>query len=356
MICMHVYSPNKFLHFSDRIEALREGRIAAPVHVRIKPINRCNHACWYCAYRADELSLGEDMRHEDRIPDAKMKEITDDLIRMNVKAVTFSGGGEPLLYKSLPERVRDLAEGGVQVATLTNGSNLKGRMADAFAEYGTWVRVSLDAWDDASYAKSRSIREGAFTNLMQNLNDFTRRDSKCVLGVSFIIDEKNCGRIAETCNRLRDAGVAHVKLSATVVSNDAARNNAYHRRLAGVVAAEIEQSRMLETAAFQIIDHYHEMEDRFEKAYTSCAFMRFLTVIGADCSVYACQDKAYTKSGWLGSIQDQRFADLWFSEAMKARMAAMDPQKNCRHHCVSHLKNETLNELLTLDPNHVAFV
>ncbi|MBO6520563.1 MAG: radical SAM protein [Rhodospirillales bacterium] len=353
---MQVYSPSKFVHFPDHIAALRAGRVIAPVHVRIKPINRCNHACWYCAYRADHLALGEDMDLGDRIPDDKMKEIVADLVGMGVKAVTFSGGGEPLLYKSLPERIRDLAEGGVRVASLTNGSNLKGRMADAFAEYGTWIRVSLDAWDDRSYAKSRSIKEGAYTGLMQNLRDFAKRGSPCVLGVSFIIDETNCGHIADVCRQLRDVGVGHVKLSAAVVSNDVAENNVYHRKLAGVVAAEIEQARRLESETFRIVDHYHEMEDRFEKSYGSCPYLQFLTVIGADCAVYTCQDKAYTESGKLGSIAKQSFRELWESDALRERVHALDPSKRCRHHCVSHAKNQALHELLSLDPDHVPFV
>lgn len=353
---MQVYSPNKFLHFADHIAALREGRVIAPVHVRIKPINRCNHACWYCAYRADDLALGEDMDLEDRIPDEKMREITADLVAMGVKAVTFSGGGEPLLYKSLPERLRDLAEGGVQVASLTNGSNLKGKMADAFATYGTWIRVSLDAWDDASYAKSRSIREGAFTALMENLRNFAKRGSRCVLGVSFIVDENNCRHIADVCRQLRDIGVAHVKISAAVVSNNVQDNNVYHARLADVVSEQIEHARKLDTAAFSIVNHYHQMEERFDKSYDTCPFLQFLTVIGADSAVYTCQDKAYTKSGWLGSIAERSFAELWYSDEMKQRMRELNPQTNCRHHCVAHLKNEALHEVLSLDPAHVPFV
>jgi len=353
---MRVYSANKFLHFADHIAALRDGRVIAPVHVRIKPINRCNHACWYCAYRSDDLALGEDMDLEDRIPDDKMREITDDLVAMGVRAVTFSGGGEPLLYKSLPDRVRDLAEGGVQVATLTNGSNLKGRMADAFAVYGTWVRVSLDAWDDASYAKSRSIREGAFSALIDNLRAFAKRSSACVLGVSYIVDETNCGHIAEICRLLKDIGVRHVKLSAAVVSNDVGANNAYHHRIAATVAAQIDAARALDDAGFAIVDHYHEMEARFDKPYDTCPYMQFLTVIGADCGVYTCQDKAYSQSGLLGSIADRSLREFWQSDELKQRMAALNPRRDCRHHCVSHVKNEALLEVLSLDPAHVAFV
>ena len=115
----HLYSNLKFLEFADYIQALEERRVVAPVHVRIKPTNRCNHDYWYFTYRTNDLKLGEDMSEADATPRTKMFEIGEDLIEMKVKAVTFSGGGEPLLYKPLPDLTNALAAGGIKVATLT---------------------------------------------------------------------------------------------------------------------------------------------------------------------------------------------------------------------------------------------
>ncbi len=351
-----VYSNLKFLNYPGHIEALRNGQVVAPVHVRIKPINRCNHDCWYCAYRVSNLQLGEGMDERDRIPDEKMDEIVDDLIAMGVKAVTFSGGGEPLLYKQLPRHVETLVRGGIQVATLTNGANLQGAMADAFAEYGTWVRVSLDGWDDASYAKARSLEEGAFTTLLKNLEDFSSRKTKCVLGASFIVGKDNHDHVFDVCKILKDCGVSHVKISAAVVSNEGRENNLYHKDLAPVVTDQIKQAESLNSEDFSIVNHYHEMEERFAKEYTMCPYLQFLTVIGADGKVYTCQDKAYSDSGVLGSISDQSFNEMWFSDETRERLYALDPSTTCGHHCVSHAKNLALTDILALDPDHSVFV
>lgn len=351
-----LYSNLKFLRYADRLAALAEGRVVAPVHVRIKPINRCNHHCWYCAYRADKLALGEDMDLNDRIPTGKLFEIVDDLVGMGVQAVTFSGGGEPLLYKELPEVVRRLAAGGIKVATLTNGTNLKGAMADAFAAHGTWVRVSLDAWDDASYSAARGAPAGAFTKLIDNIRAFTGRGSACVLGVSLIVGEANHAHIAETCALLKEAGVNHVKISGAVVSNDVVENNLYHRRISEEVAKQIFQAKSLNGSDFTIVDHYHELEERFDKDYKSCPFLQFLTVIGADCRVYTCQDKAYTEGGLLGSIADRSFRSFWYSDENRQRLNDLDPSQSCRHHCVAHQKNLVLTEFLGTDADHARFV
>nr|CRH04879.1 Putative radical SAM domain protein [Candidatus Magnetococcus massalia] len=351
-----LYSSLKFLRFQEQLDALKQGTVAPPVHIRIKPTNVCNQDCWYCAYKVSHLELGANMVERDVIPEAKMHEIADDCIEMGVKAITFSGGGEPLIYKPLPDIVQKLARGGIRVATLTNGINLKGRMADAFAEHGTWVRISIDGWDNPSYVKARGVGEGDFEAVVQNMRDFTARGSDCVLGVSFIVTQDNAAHLAHAVARFKEAGVNHVKLSGAVVANSGAENNAYHRPLMATVEAQIAQARKLEDDRFTLIDHYHALEERFDKPYTRCPFLQFLTVIGADLKVYTCQDKAYTDSGLLGAIDQQRFKDYWFSEENRQRMQSFDPSQSCSHHCVAHSKNLAILDYLNIDPDHGLFV
>jgi MoaA/NifB/PqqE/SkfB family radical SAM enzyme len=351
-----IYSNLKFINFPDRIEALRHNQLAAPVHIRIKPMNHCNHNCWYCAYRFDNLQLGSDIDLKDQLPEDKMFEIVDDVIDMGVQAITFSGGGEPLLYKPLPEVMKRLHEGGIKVASLTNGSNLKGKVADAFAEYATWVRVSVDGWDDQSYTEARQVKLGAFSQLIDNMTEFLKRESKCVLGISFIIDEKNHDHIFEFCELMKKVGVNHVKLTGVVVENDGADNNKYHDHISEEVTRQIKAAQELQTESFSVLDHYHSLPDLFAKEYNFCPSLQMLTIIGADSNVYSCHDKAYTVSGKLGSIKDQSFKDFWFSEENREAIYGLDPTKSCLHHCTGHHKNLALLDILKADQEHVAFI
>ncbi|PWC97423.1 radical SAM protein [Azospirillum sp. TSO5] len=351
-----VYSAAKVFRHPDQVASWLAEMPSAPLHIRIKPINRCNHSCWYCAYRADGLQLGDEMDEEARLPVGTLRRIATDLVSMGVKAVTFSGGGEPLLYRELPEIIGILGGGGVKVATLTNGANLKGRMADAFAAHGAWVRVSVDAVTDDSYARARGVRPGAFTKLLENMADFTARKSSCVLGVNLVIGAENAGKVAEACAIFRSVGVAHVKLSGVVVANSGAENAAYHLAIQDTVAAQIVEARRLETDSFRIVDHYHALPERFTKLYQSCSMLRFLTVIGADGCVYTCQDKAYTDAGRIGELDEGRFRDFWFSERVQAFLSGFNPSVSCAHHCVSHTKNMLLDEVARLNPEHADFV
>ncbi|MFO1081597.1 MAG: radical SAM protein [Reyranellaceae bacterium] len=352
-----VYSRLKAFRYTDRLAAIAAGGAApSPVHVRIKPTNVCNHSCWFCAYRSDSVSLGSGMVARDRIPREKMREIVDDLVEMGVEAVTFSGGGEPLIYPHIVETVERLAAGGVRIGALTNGSRLRGKVAEAFARHGTWLRVSIDGWDGPSYARSRRVGEDAFESMLGNLADFARRGSACALGASVIVDESNAPHLFELSRRLKEAGVGHVKLAPCIVRDSGRENDTYHARIADTVHAEIARIRGLEDGHFKVNDHYHALGDRFDRSERRCAMAYLLTIIGADLDVYTCQDKAYTPGGRLGSIRDRSFRDFWRSPETAAALAAIDPSVQCRHHCVSSSKNELLAEFLTLDPEHAAFV
>ena len=351
-----VYSKVKFLRFREQLEALENGHVAPPVHVRIKPMNPCDHDCWYCAYHDENLQLGNLMEYKDRLPREKMMEIVDDLAEMGVKAVTFSGGGEPLIYPHIAEAANRLGESGIKLATLTNGSHLHEDIAEAFARYGTWIRVSIDGWDAESYAKIRNVKLTEFDLVLNNMRNFTRLNSSCVLGINYVIDNQNYGHVLEFAKLMKDVGVNHMKIMGVLVSNDGRESNKYHDSFRDSVYKGIEQAKNLEDEKFKIIDHYHEFPERFDKGYQTCPSMQFLTIIGADSKVYSCHDKAYTELGLLGSIENRRFKDFWYSEENRKRLKELNPSLDCQHHCAEHKRNLLLHEYLSVDQNHIEFV
>ncbi|MBM3547264.1 MAG: radical SAM protein [Alphaproteobacteria bacterium] len=351
-----VYSALKPIRYPGHLRAIGVGEVPPPVHVRIKPTNVCNHSCWFCAYRSDSVSLGGGMNERDRIPREKMREVVEDLTELGVEAVTFSGGGEPLIYPFVVETVERLGEGGIRIGALSSGSMLKGKVADAFARHATWLRVSIDGWDGPSYAKSRSVDVGEFDKVIGNLAVFSDRNSRCSLGASIIVDQANASHLLELCTILKHAGVSHVKIAPCIIRDSGADNNAYHNGFEPVVRAQVELIRGLEDGHFRVNEHYHALGDRFDRPEQRCPMAYLLTIIGADQVVYTCQDRAYTEGGALGSIRDRRFRDFWRSAETKAALAAIDPSRDRRHHCVASTKNERILEYLSLDREHARFV
>lgn len=353
-----LYTTVKAFHYRDKIESLPldVDEIKHPIHIRIKPTNVCGHSCWYCSYKTDFLQLGKDMVKKDFIPKDKMMEIIDDIIEMGVNAVTFSGGGDPFYYPHLLDAVKKLAKSPVKFASLHNGSRLKGELAEVFAHHGTWVRVSIDGWDDKSYAEYRSIREGEFTKVMNNMENFKKLNGSCYLGISLIIDQKNAPHVFDFTKRLKNIGVDSVKMSAVVIGDDIEKGNLYHKGIFDSVKSQIKRAEEeLADESFEVCDSYHELDKRFTKEYTWCPFLQLVPVIGADLNVYSCHDKAYTLGeGVLGSIKNQGFKDFWFED--KNKFFKINPSIMCNHHCTVNHKNKMIIEYFETDKQHKAFI
>lgn len=353
-----LYTQMKVFHYKDKIDSLPKelDKIMAPIHIRIKPTNVCNHRCSYCAYREADLQLGQDMNDRDFIPELKMNEIIEDIIEMGVKAVTFSGGGDPFCYQYLLSTAKKLADSPVKFAALTNGARLTGEVAEVFAKNATWLRISMDGWDNASYTKFRGVKDGEFTKIINNIKEFKSYNGSCYFGVSIIVGQENANHVFELISKLNDSGIDSVKVAPCIVSNHGKENNDYHEPIFEIVKEQTAKAiKEFSSSELEIFDSYHTQLESFEKNYTWCPYSQILPIIGADQNIYPCQDKAYNlKDGLIGSINDVRFKDFWFSD--KSKFFRIDPSKVCNHHCVGNGKNKIILDYLNTDKEHMAFV
>ena len=353
-----LYTPLKIFNYPEKLASLPRSvaEIKPPLHIRVKPTNACNHGCHYCAYRVQGMQLGQDMSTKDSIPRNKMLEIMTDCVDMGVRAITFSGGGDPLCYKHLVEAVEILERGEVAFAALTNGALLDGPRAEAFSRAGSWVRISMDGYDGPSYAKYRNVPEDEFAKVMRNMEAFKRLGGGCLLGVSLIVDKDNADHVYAMLRRLGVIGVDSVKVSPCIVSNSGQETNAYHQGHFARVKEQVQRAKEeLGRDSFEIFDAFHELGVRFDKQYSWCPYLQIVPVIGADQRIYSCRDKAYNlECGVLGSIEGRSFKDFWMHD--KNTFFHIDPSRDCPHHCTVHVHNTMVYEFLLADPDHMGFV
>lgn len=353
-----LYSKLKMFHFTDKLNSLPADnpQIMAPLHVRVKPTNICNHDCWYCAYRRDTIQLGKDMVVRELIPEQKMMELADDFIAMGVRAVTFSGGGEPLCYPYLAKTGQRLTDAGVKIATLTNGALLKGEVAELFAAKGSWIRVSVDGWDGQSYAGYRGVSEGEFDRVINNLARFVKQSSGCLTGAVIVVDAKNHPHVYDLIRMFHDMGLHSVKVAPCFTSNSGGENNSYHAPHFNLVKEQIQRAIIeFRSASFEIFDSFYEQLRTFHKDYDWCPYVQINPVVGADLNVYSCHDKAYNlDEGLLFSIKGRNFKEGWLAD--KGQFFKINPPCHCNHHCVVNEKNKMILEYLNLDRDHLEFV
>lgn len=350
------YSNLKIFAHVDKLNKVRAGERIPPIYVRLKPTNFCNHRCFYCSYADYELGLRDIVNRQDQIPWSKMQEIIADFADMGVKAVTFSGGGEPLVYPYIIETILGMKEAGVETSIITNGQLLNEDRAEALKD-AKWVRISCDAANAETYSKQRGIPLESFEEVCRNIREFSQiKDSGCELGINFVINHENAEQVYDMALLAKELGVNHIKFAARITKDlfD------YHRPFKNSVIEQLRRAQAeLESDSFRVINKYEGDFDTamvFHRQYSKCYISNLVTTIAADSKVYFCHDKAYVSSGIVGSLTDMSFKQLWFSDEVVKRYQEFDAQVECNHHCVYDDRNIVLNTLYNLDENHINFI
>ncbi len=349
-----VYSNLKILYHSEKIADIINGKRTAPIYIRIKPTNTCNQNCYYCGSKDDNVPEERKFDCKAFIPQQKMREIIEDISDIGVKAVTFSGGGEPLVYPYIEETLELVKTKQIDYSIITNGQALEGKKAELLSD-AKWVRVSLESANADTYASIRGVN--TFNKVIHNITDFIQNKSpECTVGVNCVVANDNYQEIYDLCGVLSEAGVDNIKLSP--LRN--AGGGEYHKPLKNSVMRQIEQAKKdFESNKFKIIDKYSNdsgLEDNYQKPYHRCVIQEIFTVIGADCKVYLCHQRAYTKNGDIGSLENQSFKQLWYAEDTIKKVREFDACKECNFRCVFDERNILLNDLLSLDKNHINFI
>lgn len=369
-----VYSQSKIAFHKEKLESLAKREVTAPIYVRIKPTNKCNHRCFYCSYDPEfGYLLSERKNIDDEIPKEKMIEILDNLKDIGVKAVTYSGGGEPLVYPYIVEAMQKTLESGIELSAITNGQNLDGRRAELLAK-SEWVRISADYCNSELFVKHRKISESFFEKEEKNIQDFSKiKKSECELGINFLITHLNADKIYDSAKFFKDLGVNHIRFSPIYVPkrNKLSQEGSekYHFPFKKKVSEQIERARELENKNFKIFNNYEADFDsviKSKRTYSRCFMMETTPIIAANQNVYFCHDKAYSDAGLLGSIKNCAFKDLWFSPEAKKIFRNFNPQESCKHKCTADNRNieigriignlDNLGRFIPKDDRHKNFV
>ena len=122
--------------------------------LRVSLLSTCNLGCVYCTMGTEDETAVE---HKPQTPATKFVDIITRLHQLlDLQTIRFTGG-EPLLYRELPELVKGVNALNGPKLKITTNAFLLGRMAQTLKDAGLeYVNVSLDAvTDDTFFAMSR---------------------------------------------------------------------------------------------------------------------------------------------------------------------------------------------------------
>jgi len=201
-----------------------------------------------------------------RIPEGKAIEILNDCADVGVKAIQFTGGGEPTAH---PDHIDifDCAKLlGLKVGLVTNGLVMRepGVLANM-----DWVRISLDAGFADTYEKIRESK--SFDKVLSNIKALVSFDTPCVIGIGFVVTRENWQEISRACEIAENLGVEYVRLSA-MFSEEGSK---YYVGLTSMIEESILEAKEQLTGSCKIVDliiiriHKGSSKTRFDDPFIS---------------------------------------------------------------------------------------
>lgn len=342
----------------DKIRALRETGQCVPGQVQLVISDLCNHDCPWCAYRAEGYSSNQhfsgpngERNPNRRISTAKCMEIIDDIARLGIRAVQFTGGGEPTVHKDHISIFSHALDLGLKCALVTNGNTLADGWERVYPRFD-WLRVSLDAGTPETYAKTRRVASSRFQMALDNIGALTRAGAK--VGVSFIIMRENFEEALLAATSAEAAGAQSIRFAALFSPQMAEYYEGWKDEAASAVAAA---AKFYADSTFRVIDMFGQRHGDLVQGHPNgsfCGYQHLNVYIGGDLKVYRCCNTAYNDLGFVGSLESQTLSEFWASESKADAYRHFDARR-CEH-CAFNGKNELIRYLVDPSPLHVDFV
>lgn len=156
----------KWWRHVEQMENYRAGRPGTIISTHVAPEGACNLSCPYCS-----------VTHRDthsRIEFPVIERYLRDLRSAGLRAVIFTGGGEPTAYKQFNELVRMASDDlGLRCALITNGTLTQRVDPDVWATFD-WVRVSVNFfpnWEERIGLPVEQLRDDCVVGLSTVFTD-----------------------------------------------------------------------------------------------------------------------------------------------------------------------------------------
>jgi len=310
---------------------------------------------WFGEY--DPISKIVNNNPNRMIPFDKIKETIDSCVEMGVKAIEFTGGGEPTVHPRHLEVFEYALSRGIEIGLVTNGVILRDGMLDLVPRF-KWVRISVDAASRDTYAKMREVPESFFDKVIKHISQIVEAKSAAgtnlVVGIGFVVTRENYKEIREGVKLFHGLGVDNVRLSAVFQPEDAEYFQEFYEQARDDARFAVDEYQSRDFRVFNLFGDRLSDLDQKNPEYEFCAFQQFQCIVGGDQNVYRCCNTAYNPVGFLGSIKHQSFKDFWSSRQKIEAIENFDARQ-CER-CMFNSKNRFINYLIDEKPDHVNFV
>jgi len=311
----------------------------APIYWEITTSAACNHRCTFCS--VDAIGYPPDLLDADTLA-RRMEEAA----ALGVKSVMFAGTGEPLLHKRISDITRAASVSKLDIAFTTNGVLL-----DKLEPVNlcTWIKVSLNAGRQETYAKVHQTKESDWDKVWSGIRGAVKRKGNCTIGVQCVVLPENVYEMRELASMCVDAGVDYLVLK-PYSQGTFSITHQYEGTDYAAMRSYLEAVNDYDTPSFKVIYRAQAMNEEIERKhrYPKClATPNFWVYAMGNGDIFTCSAHLLDRRFCIGNINTHTFREIWEGEGRRANWELMKEFNisQCRLNCRQNLQNRYLHSL-----------
>ncbi len=347
---------HKLIYHVEAVNRWINDELTYPIYMEISPSGACNHRCTFCAL--------DFMAYQKRYLDADLlAKRLPEMERLGLKSIMYAGEGEPLLHKEIAKIVNYTKKSNIDVAITTNGVLLKKSVAKKILQKVEWIKVSINAGTEKTYAKVHRTAPSDFKKVIRNVSDAVQIKQKngypCTIGMQMLLLPENRSEAAPLAKIAKDIGADYLVIkpySHHFNSKTAAYENISYRNFTQLS----EKLSEISTSDFSVVFRSNAMKkcDRKKHDFEHCFALPFWAYLDAGGDLWGCSAYIGNKKFLYGNIHENSFKEIWESEK-RLSLSKWAGNKldagQCRVNCRMDEVNNYLCELKN-PPQHVNFI
>lgn len=345
---------HKLLYHLKPLNKWLKGEEIYPLYCSISLTRMCNSKCIFCVYDSFE-------RSRIFLDKNKILNTIKELSCSGLKAVFYSGEGEPLMHKDAPEIIMKTKKLGIDCAINTNGVLLDRVIAEGLLKSLTFIRISLNGCSSENYRDIHRSTIHVFDRILDNIKqavDIKRKNRLPVtVGIQCIILKENIDYLIDLTNILKNIGVDYLSFK-PFLPIDIAKYRTNLNYEDSKVKKILKECEGKSTNDFHVVVRWNSLIKIAKRNYSKCLSLPFMVEIDAKGDVYPCGVLMGRKEFCYGNIYSQSYKELMQSRRYKTVLSKITNELNV-HKCMPNCRNDAVNRFLYSikhPPAHVNFI
>ncbi len=362
----NIFNPQtKILFHLNKVEKYFENKNPDPITIEIDPSNACNHSCPFCISGHLHLKKykGTELFNRTMLDKEVFQKLAEDLIKMQINAINWTGGGEPTMNPHLKNIIKFIGEHSkIKMGMFSNGSMLeKFDLYETIIKNLEWIRISIDAGKKDTYNNLRvTNKNNDFDTVLSNIKKLVeikkKNNSNITIGVGFVVTESNYEEIDSFTDIFSKIDVDYCQFKPEIIQIERTGERSRDKEQISCDFWLKEVSVLLEKAKLKLGNKFecnsYKIEDlivdvkNYGRNYKMCIGSQFQPCIGADGNVYVCTNHRGHSQYSYGNLNSLSFKEIWADIENKKRIMNkinnIEKFSKCTHLCKPHESNKIL--------------